>query len=191
MIDVDWDDAQAYCRWLAAVTGKPYRLPSEAEWEYCCRAGTTTAYSTGDTVTQEQAQFEASQTREVGVFPANAWGFHDMHGNVWEWCEDAWHDSYDGASDDGSPWLGGGDSSLRILRGGSWFINSQGLRSADRNWNRPDLRVNYIGFRLARTLLRRSRQHQGSAGRAQGGMYGVGRAGSDPGRCRMRVQGRS
>jgi formylglycine-generating enzyme required for sulfatase activity len=153
-VDVSWEDAQAYCRWLAAVTGKPYRLPSEAEWEHCCRAGTTTAFATGDKITNEQARFRRGKgTTRVGSYPANAWGIHDMHGNVWEWCEDVWHDDYEGAPDDGSPWLQGGDQSLRVLRGGAWYHGYPvDLRSADRDWLEPTNRNYIIGFRVARTL---------------------------------------
>jgi formylglycine-generating enzyme required for sulfatase activity len=141
-IDVSWEDAKAYCKWLSALTAKSYRLPTEAEWEYCCRAGTTTAFSTGDQITKKQAQFSegsygsAKQTVKVGSFPPNAWGLHDMHGNVWEWCEDKYEAS----------------SSSRVLRGGSWDNNPSNLRSASRNDYRPDYRNDNIGFRLARTL---------------------------------------
>ena len=152
VINVNWDDANAYAAWLAKKTGKPYRLLTEAEWEYCCRAGTTTTYAFGDTITTSQAQFSAEQTVEVGTFPPNAWGVYDMHGNVWEWCQDVWHDTYDGAPTDGSAWLQDGDGSRRVVRGGSWFNDPQGLRSANRDGFTSDGRVSFLSFRLARTL---------------------------------------
>ena len=123
VIYVSWEDAKSYAAWLSQKTGKEYRLLSEAEWEYCCRAGTTTKYAFGDSITRQQAQFSegvwgsAKQTVEVGKFPPNAWGLYDTHGNVWEWCEDNWHADYTGAPQDGSVWQGG-DISLRVLRGG-------------------------------------------------------------------------
>jgi formylglycine-generating enzyme required for sulfatase activity len=151
VINVSWEDAQAYVSWLSHRTGKAYRLLSEAEWEYCCRAGTTTRYVFGDSISRSQAQAQASQTAEVGTFQPNAWGLYDTHGNVWEWCADNWHPNYRGAPGDGSVWPGG-DVSLRVLRGGSWYDNPDFLRSADRNGVRPGGRGNYIGFRVARTL---------------------------------------
>jgi formylglycine-generating enzyme required for sulfatase activity len=153
MINVDWDDAQVYCRWLTSVTGKPYRLPSEAEWEYCCRAGTTTAYATGDRITHEQARFNRGKgTVRVGSYPANHWGLHDMHGNVFEWCQDEWHDSYQGAPADGSAWGSRAKGVRRVLRGGSWDSYPRLLRSAFRFRNAADVRLGYIGFRVVRTL---------------------------------------
>jgi formylglycine-generating enzyme required for sulfatase activity len=153
VINVSWEDAQAYAGWLSRETGKSYRLLSEAEWEYCCRAGTTTAYSGGDTIDKIQARFGRwlAGPVEVGSFPPNVWGLHDMHGNVWEWCEDNWHPNYQGAPQDGSVWRGG-DTSFRVLRGGSWFYVPQNLRSADRRWARPGFRNYDVGFRVARTL---------------------------------------
>jgi formylglycine-generating enzyme required for sulfatase activity len=151
VINVSWEDALAYVGWLSQETGKSYRLLSEAEWEYCCRAGTTTEYSFGDKINKKQAQFSERKTIEVGRFPANAWGLYDMHGNVWEWCEDNWHPSYKGAPEDGSAWKGG-EASLRVLRGGSWGVNPRILRSADRGWEHPDNRGDSVGFRVARTL---------------------------------------
>jgi formylglycine-generating enzyme required for sulfatase activity len=156
VIDVSWDGAQAYCRWLKAVTGKPYRLPSEAEWEYCCRAGTTTAYSTGDAIMKEQAQFRAEKTVEVGTFPANAWGLHDLHGNVWEWCHDEWHGNYEVAPDDGSARQIHEKGSRRVLRGGSWNHIPWYLRSANRFRSAADSQGSIIGFRVARTLSARA-----------------------------------
>ena len=151
VINVSWYDAKEYMGWLSRKTGKSYRLLSEAEWEYAARAGTTTRYSFGDAISKAQAQFRADKTVEVGSFPANRFGLHDMHGNVWEWVEDNWHPNYQGAPVDGSVWQSG-DVSLRVLRGGSWAYDPQNLRSAIRYWDRPDYRRLNIGFRVARTL---------------------------------------
>ena len=132
VIGVSWEDARAYCRWLSGITGREYRLPSEAEWEHSCRAGTETPWSTGDTISEAEARFAADSTVEVGTFPGNDWGLHDMHGNVWEWCADAWHKDYSDAPKDGAE-RKGGDLSFRVLRGGSWSGSPQFLRSAIRN----------------------------------------------------------
>jgi formylglycine-generating enzyme required for sulfatase activity len=151
VINVSWEDAIAYVGWLTRETGKSYRLLSEAEWEYCCRAGTATQYSFGDKIGKRQAQFSEQRTAEVGGFPANGWGLHDMHGNVWEWCADHWHNDYTGSPpSDGSVWKG--DDSTRVLRGGSWDGNPQDLRSANRLRVQPDYRSYIVGFRVARTL---------------------------------------
>jgi formylglycine-generating enzyme required for sulfatase activity len=168
VINVNWRDAMAYCEWLAKETGQPYRLPSEAEWEYACRAGTTTPFSFGATISVVQANYDGNytygngtkgayrkQTVPVGVLPANPWGLHEMHGNVWEWVEDVWHDSYAGAPVDGSAWTDGEgkeSSRVRVGRGGSWSDDPRYLRSAGRDWSLPDLRDSYRGFRVARTL---------------------------------------
>ena len=106
---VNWNDAIEFCKRLSRKTGKSYRLPSEAEWEYACRAGTTTRYFFGDDLTQQQANFDLNlgKTSPVGTYPANAFGLHDMHGNVWEWCQDYWHGNYDGAPMDGRAWTKG------------------------------------------------------------------------------------
>lgn len=152
VINVTWNEAVDYVTWLTEVTGKPYRLLSEAEWEYCCRAGTETTYCTGDAITKEQARFSAGRTVEVGSYSCNAWGLHDMHGNVWEWCRDIWHDSYNGAPTDGTAWLQGGNIDRRVVRGGSWNFNRQDLRSAYRGRQLIQHRSNDLGFRVARTL---------------------------------------
>jgi formylglycine-generating enzyme required for sulfatase activity len=152
VINVSWEDAVVYVGWLTQETGKSYRLLSEAEWEYCCRAGTATQYSFGDKIDKRQAQLSEQRTAEVGGFPANAWGLHDMHGNVWEWCADNWHNDYTGSPpSDGSVWKGG-DASSRVLRGGSWNDDPQLLRSAYRGGLQPDYRLDGVGFRVARTL---------------------------------------
>jgi len=153
VINVSWDDAQGYCRWLTVVTGKHYRIPTEAEWEYACRAGTATPYATGDSMTGKQARFyHSGGPVEVGSYPANAWGLHDMHGNVWEWCQDEWHESYDRAPDDGSAWEENATGGRRVVRGGSWLSGPQDLRSAGRGGNSTGDRVSCIGFRVAREL---------------------------------------
>jgi formylglycine-generating enzyme required for sulfatase activity len=162
VINVSWNDAQAYVTWLSGKTGKPYRLLSEAEWEYACRAGTETAYAFGDAITKAQARFSegdwgsAGSTVEVGAFPANDFGIYDMHGNVWEWCEDSWNESYAGKPESliqtGDAWTAG-DGNHRVLRGGSWYFNPQDLRAARRNWDDTEDRIDIIGFRVARTLF--------------------------------------
>jgi formylglycine-generating enzyme required for sulfatase activity len=158
VINVSWNDAKAYAAWLSQQTGKAYRLLSEAEWEYACRAGTQTAYSFGNTISTKQAQLSegnvgsAGKTVEVGSFPANPFGLHDMHGNVWEWVEDARHGSYEGAPTDGSARTSADATVSRVVRGGSWYVIPQSLRSPIRSWYLPGTRLNDLGFRLARTL---------------------------------------
>jgi formylglycine-generating enzyme required for sulfatase activity len=124
VINVGRQDAQAYLGWLSGETGQTYRLPSEAEWEYACRARTSTRYSFGDSIAPKDANYSESQlgrTSEVGAYPANPWGLRDMHGNVWEWVEDDWHDSYGGAPDDGSAWKEAeSDSANRRFTGDSF-----------------------------------------------------------------------
>lgn len=166
VIHVSWDDAQEYVRWLSKRTGKPYRLLSEAEFEYAARAGSSTAYPWGDRPSHERANYGADEccegraqgrdawvyTSPVGRFPPNAFGLYDMQGNVYEWVEDAWHDSYDGAPDDGSAWVEMPELRRRVLRGGSWGNVPQEMRSASRLWFAADGRVNEVGFRVARGL---------------------------------------
>ena len=143
VIDVSWKDAQAYAGWLSRETGEQYRLLSESEWEYVARSGTTTPYNTGEAITTNQAQYEGKQTLPVGSFSANAFGLHDVHGNVQEWTQDCWNDSYAGAPTDGSAWESG-NCSLRVVRGG---------RSADRRGAIAGIRIGLvIGFRVARML---------------------------------------
>jgi formylglycine-generating enzyme required for sulfatase activity len=154
VVDVSWYDSQAYAAWLRESSGgKVYRLLSEAEWEYCCRAGTTSVYSTGDSITAEQANFGGNSlgTTPVSRFPPNPWGLRDMHGNVREWCEDNWPPNYQHAPQDGSVWKGA-DASSRVLRGGSWNDLPHFLRSASRYRSRPYVRNSRVGFRVARTL---------------------------------------
>jgi formylglycine-generating enzyme required for sulfatase activity len=158
VINVNWDDAQHFVAWLWRITGKPYRLLSEAEWEYAARAGSTTAYYWGDAIGKGNAnciacgsRWDNRQTAPVGSFTANPFGLHEMHGNVWEWVEDCWHDGYTGAPSDGSAWISG-DSEYRVLRGGSWFNIPQGLRSAYRYKYSSANRFHLIGLRVGRTL---------------------------------------
>lgn len=150
--NVSWHDAQEFCARLSKATGKLYRLPSEAEWEYACRANTTTPYYFGDTITTDLVNHrnKYGQTTEVGKFPPNAFGLYDMHGNVWEWCEDGWHGNYINAPiwpNDSIPWIS--SNNKQILRGGSW-IDLRGLcRSACRNGNNAYYRCYDYGFRVA------------------------------------------
>ncbi len=137
--NVSWNDAQAFCQKLSQITGKTYRLPTEAEWEYACRAGTTTRYYFGDDANQlgDYAWYDGNSqetTHPVGQKKPNAWGLHDMIGNVWEWCEDNWHDNYIGAPKDGSAWLTN-DNDYPILRGGCWYNDPDGCRSAYRDFS--------------------------------------------------------
>lgn len=154
VINVSWRNAQAYCDWLSEQTGQLYRLPSEAEWEYACRAGTQTPFHTGETINLDQANFgnKHKKTLPVGSFAPNAFGLYDMHGNVWEWMQDCWHYNYDHAPDDGSAWQdeNGGDCGRRVVRGGSWDIKPQLLRSDLRFRLFTDLTHDYLGFRIAR-----------------------------------------
>jgi formylglycine-generating enzyme required for sulfatase activity len=169
---VNWDDAQAYVSWLSRGTGQGYRLLSEAEWEYVARAGSGSKYSFGNSETELCANGNGADRRSsfgwrnnscddgygertapVGSFSANGFGLYDVHGNVWEWVEDCWHETYNGAPTDGASWVSGGDCSRRVLRGGSWSSRPRLLRAADRNWNTTDIRSFSLGFRVARTLL--------------------------------------
>ncbi|MFM1800437.1 MAG: hypothetical protein RLZZ117_2715 [Cyanobacteriota bacterium] len=161
VVNVSWNEAMAFCRRLQLRTGKHYTLPSEAQWEYACRAGTTTPFAFGGTLSSELANYNATssygngpkgenrkQTTPVGMFPANAWGLQDMHGNVWEWCLDHWHASYVGAPTDGSAWLEEKEGEGRLLRGGSWFFPPRFCRSAYRSRFPPGIRDYLRGFRV-------------------------------------------
>jgi formylglycine-generating enzyme required for sulfatase activity len=170
---VSWDDAIEFCARLSQVTGRNYRLPSEAEWEYACRAGTTTPFHFGETITSDLVnhdtnypygsapkgadRYQATPARKgtdrqeptpVGSFGPNTFGLYDMHGNVWEWCQDTWHANYNGAPTDGSAWESGGDSQNRLLRGGSWGYNPAYSRAAYRGDLSPGMGNYFIGFRV-------------------------------------------
>jgi eukaryotic-like serine/threonine-protein kinase len=167
--EVSWDDAVEFCMRLSKLKGKTYRLPSEAEWEYACRAGTNTPFYFGETITTELANYcgrdwrsghsagnygkgprgqDRQQTTDVGVFPPNGFGLYDMHGNVCEWCTDHWHLNYQGAPSDGSAWLTEEHYDQRLMRGGSWKFTPNGCRSACRcDWS-PHNRDPDIGFRV-------------------------------------------
>ena len=166
-----------FCQRLSQRTGRNYTLASEAQWEYACRAGTSTPFAFGETLTTELANYDGNyvyangpkgefrwQTTPVGMFPANAWGLHDMHGNVWEWCLDDWHSGYEGAPTDGTAWVMDREASTqaspskrqperehsgkKLLRGGSWYNNPGVCRSAYRNGGAPDYRDDSVGFRV-------------------------------------------
>jgi sulfatase modifying factor 1 len=173
VVCVSWDDAQAYVRWLSRITGKDYRLPSEAEWEYAARAGKRTMRYWGDDKKNTEACGYANAadltakdefpdwttfscrdgyvyTAPVGRFRPNAYGLHDMLGNVWEWTQDCYHDSYEGAPTDGSAWMSG-DCARRVNRGGAWGSFPRCMRAANRVRNVPCDRCGYVGIRVART----------------------------------------
>jgi membrane protease subunit HflK len=165
VVDVSWEDAKQYVAWLSKKTELRYRLLSETEWEYVARAGTVTAFSNGQSITDRDANFDATYTYggseksryrkstvEVGSFRPNAFGLYDMHGNVWEWVEDCWHASYTGAPSDGSSWTDRCNERSRVLRGGSWIDPPRIVRSAYRSRNNPAYRSATVGFRVARTL---------------------------------------
>ncbi|ESA33450.1 serine threonine-protein kinase pkn1 [Leptolyngbya sp. Heron Island J] len=170
---VSWYEAVEFCQRLSQATGRAYRLPSEAEWEYACRAGTDTPYSFGDTITGEQVNCDfrktvvvseglmglgrkeekrgtyREKTTAVGSFSSNAWDLYDMHGNVWEWCADHGHSNYYDYPSDGSPWLSDDESSSRVIRGGSWLIDPESCRSARRYiFFLPDYHYDEVAFRV-------------------------------------------
>ncbi len=162
---VSWDAADAFCRRLAALTGRPYRLPSEAEWEYACRAGSTTPFHYGPTLTTGLANYVGEHVfrdeppgvyrhgaTEVGAFPPNEFGLYDMHGNVWEWCQDAWYDDYNGAPGNGEARIQRG-ARRRVLRGGSWHETPGNCRSAVRLGLDAGEGDDFTGFRVALTFV--------------------------------------
>jgi formylglycine-generating enzyme required for sulfatase activity len=161
VINVSWEDATAYAAWLSEKTGKTYRLPTESEWEFAARSGTTSRFWWGEDIREGGkvwancvgcgSKWDNDQTAPGGSFAANQFGLQDTAGNVWEWVEDCWHENYEGAPADDSAWLeaGGGDCGRRVLRGGSWYNHPDGLRSAFRaRRNRDDWTINIV-FRLA------------------------------------------
>ena len=161
-------EAMEFCYRLSKRTGRAYTLPSEAQWEYACRAGTTTPFCFGDMISPELANYcgdvayadgpqgvYREQTTPVGMFPANAWGLHDMHANVWEWCQDEWHESYEGAPTDGRAWVDAAErkksketKNPNLLRGGSWSADPRYCRSAYRDRYRPGDAYYNVGFRV-------------------------------------------
>ncbi len=162
---VSWRDSQEFCQRLSARTRRAFRLPSEAEWEYACRAGATTPFYVGPTITTDQANYVGEHTflgepkgvyrhgtTDVGSFPPNAFGLYDMSGNVWEWCADAWHDDYVGAPSDGSVWESP-TTSYRTLRGGCWHDPPGLCRSAARLKQAPDQGEDFFGLRVALASL--------------------------------------
>jgi formylglycine-generating enzyme required for sulfatase activity len=173
---VSWYDAVEFCQRLSQYTHRTYRLPSEAEWEYACRAGTTTPFHFGETITTDLANYDGTDDKDgkwsgsYGRGPkgeyregttavdhfgiANAFGLCDMHGNVWEWCLDHWHDNYEGAPDNGSAWLTDDESATGMLRGGSWLGNPRYCRCASRINNNPGYGLNSFGFRVVCELPR-------------------------------------
>jgi formylglycine-generating enzyme required for sulfatase activity len=164
VINVSWHDANAYVAWLSSKTGKNYRLLSEAEREYVARAGTRTAFWWGSSISARQANYNATyiygnsstgeyrqRTVPVDLFRSNRWSIFQVHGNVWEWTQDCWHENYAGAPADGSPWESG-RCDYRIVRGGSWATYPGDLRSAVRGRFAIDFRSNSLGFRMARAL---------------------------------------
>jgi len=159
VVNVSWNDAKQYVGWLSRSVGKEYRLLTEAEWEYAARAGTATRYSWGDDPGRANAncdgcgsEWDLRQTAPVGSFKPNAFGLYDMHGNAWQWVEDIWHPNYSGAPTDGSAWLGDGDPSYRVARGGSWRNEAELIRAAVRVRRNIHVRFDTLGFRVARTL---------------------------------------
>ncbi|MFN7283730.1 MAG: SUMF1/EgtB/PvdO family nonheme iron enzyme [Dolichospermum sp.] len=164
---VSWNDTVTFCQRLSQRTGKHYRLPSEAEWEYACRAGTTTPFYFGETITPELVNYDSNhvyasapkgqyrnQTTDVGNFPSSAFGLYDMHGNVWEWCRDDWHGNYTNAPNDGSAWIIqiGDTGDIKVTRGGSWFNSSSDCRSANRSGIERVYGDDLLGFRVAVSL---------------------------------------
>ena len=157
---VSWYEVVEFCARLSELTGRTYRLPTEAEWEYSCRADTTTSFYIGATLTTELANYNGSiflmepkgqsrgETTPVGQFPPNAFGLYDLHGNVWEWCQDHWHDNYQDAPTDGSVWLTDDEGAKRVRRGGSWDYDPRNCRSACRYDLSPSSRDDSVGFRL-------------------------------------------
>jgi formylglycine-generating enzyme required for sulfatase activity len=160
---VNWYEAMEFCSRLSQRTGRTYTLPSEAQWEYACLSGSRTPFAFGETITNALANYRGTstygdgpkgesrqqQTTPVGSFPANAWGLQDMHGNVWEWCLDTWHDSYEGAPEDGSAWLDpeAEEDTRRLLRGGSWYFFPWYSRASSRLHFDPGVGFN-VGFRV-------------------------------------------
>lgn len=158
---VNWHEAVEFCQRLSKLTNSSYRLPSEAEWEYACRAGTDTPFHFGQTLSTDQANYDGNYTygngkkgqyrkttTKVGSFSPNKFGLYDMHGNVYDWCQDVWHNNYEGAPTDSSAWVTGGNQEKRMIRGGSWPDYPRNCRSAYRLNSHAGFRNNFIGFRV-------------------------------------------
>ena len=166
---ISWFEAVEFCKRLSQHSNRTYRLPTEAEWEYACRAGTTTPFHYGETINTDVANYRGTndkdrewsgsygrglkgiyrqETTPVGTFPPNAFGLYDMHGNLWEWCQDHWHDNYQGAPTDGSAWIDKKESDARLLRSGSWLTCPRYCRSASRDCDSPDFHGFTFGFRV-------------------------------------------
>jgi formylglycine-generating enzyme required for sulfatase activity len=166
VINVWLEKSIEFCAKLSSLTGETFRLPSEAEWEYACRAGTITPFSFGASLTTDLANFNGEQSFKetpkgefrksltpVGSFPPNAFGLYDMHGNVWEWCADIWHENYSGAPTDGSAWLTNGDQSYCVQRGGSWVDRASNCRSAFRVGDIAHNNDHIVGLRVCLSKL--------------------------------------
>jgi len=160
VINVSWEDAVSYAKWLSEETGRRYRLPTEAEWEYAARSGGKEEIWSGTSDKEQLADYawfnmnSTGRTQPVGTKKSNGLGLKDMNGNVWEWVEDCWHDDYNNAPTDGSAWLeeNGGNCGIRLRRGGAWTNSPASLRSSSRNWYSADTRSILIGFRLAQDV---------------------------------------
>ena len=163
VINVSWNDSVAYYAWLSDQTGRHYRMLTEAEWEYAARAGTATRWSFGDdeSALGDYAWFEENayaffrlggKTQQVGEKRPNPWGLYDIHGNVWEWVQDSWHENYTGAPADGMEWYQSCISVGRVLRGGSWYLSAKNARASDRFRYRPEFLGKNLGLRLAQEL---------------------------------------
>ena len=162
---VNWYEAVEFCQRLSRATGRDYRLPSEAEWEYACRAGTTTPFYFGDVITLDLANYGGYRDRTTPVesFSANGFGLYDMHGNVEEWCLDRWDINYEGAPTDGTAWDKGKEQS-RLLRGGSWLNHPDHCRSAVRAFYAPDIRSYDVGFRVCCSVTQKTQAKDAKGG---------------------------
>ena len=174
---MSWKDADEFCKRLSRKVGKLYRLPSEAEWEYACRAGTGTPFHYGETITTEIANYVGEhtfqmepkgiyrhKTMDVGSFPPNSFGLYDMHGGVWEWCADDWHDDYSGAPPDGSVWKNRDGLEYKVMRGGSWHEPPQNCQSTTRLRMKENEAEDYFGFRVALTNVNETQSaHHGKS----------------------------
>ena len=145
---VGWIEAVEFCKRLSRKIGRIYRLPSEAEWEYACRAGTITPYCFGGKINSDLVNYSSYRTTDVGKYPPNAFGLSDMHGNVAEWCQDTWHKNYDGAPTDGSAWISSSNKNKHVMRGGSYESIPGGCRSAFRSYMLYDVPATFVGFRV-------------------------------------------